>query len=61
VDELDGLLELVSRAGNVGNQRELFADVDEDDVCTFFGQTHRMRPALTTGCPGDQRDFTFET
>ena len=56
---LDGLREVRLGRAAVGHGGDVLAEVDRDDVGTFFGQPHRVGPALAPGGTGDERDLAL--
>jgi hypothetical protein len=38
----------------------LAAYIQRDDVGAFLGETHRVGPALATGCAGDERNLALQ-
>jgi hypothetical protein len=53
-------VQIVSRRHPVRHTVDLAAEIDGDDVGTFFGETYGMRAALAPRGPGDKNDFVFE-
>jgi hypothetical protein len=51
-------VQIVSRRHPVRHTVDLAAEIDGDDVGTFFGETYGMRAALAPRGPGDKNDLS---
>ncbi len=59
-DQASRFLEVLVGAQLVGHHREVFTDVDSDDIGALLGARDRVRAALPAGGTGDEDDPAVE-